>query len=388
MIYSFGAKNYFSFREGMSISFELNSKVPKSVSQGKKFTTVMGIEGANASGKTSVLKCLRFLEYFALASFENKEKDSIGIDSFFKNSLPSDFYIDFEYAGVRYIYELTLTDDEVLREALYKKVTRKTLLFERLKNEITKSVSDLQELSVMKLRSNASVISSVSRYKINKGSSDIQNVLDFFYRFFGNVGLFGMLRDSHHPIKGASEFYYDKEEAFLFAKSIITKCDLGISDIVIHRKKNSSDEYEYLPVFHHNTDCGSEENRWLTHFDQSSGTIALYNKLYLYWCALASGGVLIMDEFDVHCHPMLLPKILDLFLDPVSNPKNAQFIFTAHNSDIIDSLGKYRVVLVNKEKSESYCYRLDEIPGDLVRNDRSISPLYRDGKLGGVPNYG
>jgi len=92
-----------------------------------------------------------------------------------------------------------------------------------------------------------------------------------------------------------------------------------------------------------------------------------------------------MDEFDQNCHPMLLPPLLDLFINKESNPHGAQFLFTAHNSDVIDSLGKYRTILVSKEDGESYSYRLDEIPGDLIRNDRSISALYREGKLGGIP---
>ncbi|NOR79400.1 MAG: hypothetical protein GQ529_00990, partial [Methyloprofundus sp.] len=78
-------------------------------------------------------------------------------------------------------------------------------------------------------------------------------------------------------------------------------------------------------------------------------------------------------------------RILDLFLNDESNPKGAQFIFTAHNTEIIDWLGKYRTILVNKEDNESYCYRLDEITGSMIRNDRSIIPLYLDGKIGGIP---
>ncbi|TOA04168.1 hypothetical protein CGK40_02880, partial [Vibrio parahaemolyticus] len=41
--------------------------------------------------------------------------------------------------------------------------------------------------------------------------------------------------------------------------------------------------------------------------------------------------------------------------------------------------------LVNKEDGESYGYRLDEIPGSMIRNDRPITPLYVSGKIGGVP---
>lgn len=105
----------------------------------------------------------------------------------------------------------------------------------------------------------------------------------------------------------------------------------------------------------------------------------------MYIATLQLGGIAIVDEFDVHLHPQILPKILDLFTDPAKNPNNAQLIFSTHDTEILNTLGKYRSYLVNKTNNESFAYRLDEIPGDLVRNDRQISPIYRDGKIGGVP---
>ncbi|MDD3903839.1 MAG: ATP-binding protein, partial [Sphaerochaeta sp.] len=65
---------------------------------------------------------------------------------------------------------------------------------------------------------------------------------------------------------------------------------------------------------------------------------------------------------------------------------NAQLIFCTHNTGVMDTLGKYRVILVNKEENESFLYRLDELPGNIVRNDRSLETIYKTGKLGGTPN--
>lgn len=388
MIYSFGARNFCSFKEGMTVSFELNAKVPKTVSQGRKVSTVLGIKGANASGKTGILKALSFLSFFGSFSFNKAEETPIELESFFSNKEPSEFYIDFEFRGVRYVYELKATSDEVLREALYKKISRRSLIFERIKNEVTKKISGLDEIDLIKLRNNASLISTITRYKLKKPHEDLLNVFMFFTLFQGNVHSNGVLGDNVYSPERASKYYKENPEAFSFAKGIIAKCDMGISDIEILERSTSSNEKEYFPIFLHNTDSSVKESRWLTSFSESSGTVALYSKLYLYWSILRSGGVLVMDEFDVHCHPLLLPHLIELFIDKETNQNGAQFTFTAHSTDIIDFLGKYRVVLVNKEQSESYCYRLDEIPGDLVRNDRPITPLYRDGKIGGVPRYG
>ena len=111
----------------------------------------------------------------------------------------------------------------------------------------------------------------------------------------------------------------------------------------------------------------------------------MYYRLSRYLFSLGSGGVLIADELDLHLHPHIMPILLELFFDTETNISNAQIIFTTHNVEILDFMGKYRTLLVNKENNESYAYRLDEIPGDIIRNDRSIIPAYNSGKIGGVP---
>jgi ABC-type ATPase involved in cell division len=98
---------------------------------------------------------------------------------------------------------------------------------------------------------------------------------------------------------------------------------------------------------------------------------------------IADGSLLILDEFDTHLHAMILPEILELFTNSKINRKNSQLVITAHNTEILDSLGRYKTILVNKEKNESYCYRLDNV--SLLRQGRSISPVYSKGKIGGAP---
>ncbi|KPG98323.1 hypothetical protein AEQ67_13285 [Pseudomonas sp. RIT-PI-q] len=385
MIYSFGASNYFSFKEGMEISFELSAKTPRNVSHGKKVSTVLGVKGANASGKTNVLKAIEFIADFMTSSFELKEGDGLGFRNYFDNDRVSEFYVDFEVDSVRYSYELTAKPNLVVREAIYKKLQRKTLLVERKANRIVKRIADFSALDMVELKSNASLVSTILMYKLKGVTTEFAKIAKFFSSFSGNVTNVGVVPDEHlFDRDSVSKFYHDNEEAFEFTKKIIIDSDLGILDIVIQRRESPSGEEVYFPIFAHQVG-DSSESFFLTSRDESSGTMALYRRLGIYFCILKSGGVLVMDEFDQNCHPMLLPQLIDLFQDPSKNEKGAQFIFTAHNSEIIDCLGKYRTILVAKDRGESFCYRLDQIPGDLVRNDRSIAALYREGKIGGIP---
>ena len=385
MIYSFGASNYFSFKEGMEISFELSAKTPQKVSKGKRVSTVLGVKGANASGKTNVLKAIEFIADFITSSFEHKEGEGLGFRNYFDNDKVSDFYVDFEVDSILYSYELTAKPEMVVREAIYKKLQRKTLLVERKLNRIVKRSSDFAAIDMVELKSNASLISTILMYKLKDVSTEFSKIAGVFSNLTGNVTNVGVVPDEHLFTRDSvSKFYNDNPEALEFAKRIIIDSDLGIRDVVIQRRESPSGEEVYFPLFAHQVG-DSSESFFLASRDESSGTMALYRRLGIYYCILKSGGLLVMDEFDQNCHPMLLPQLIDLFQDPSKNTKGAQFIFTAHNSEIIDCLGKYRTVIVAKDRGESFCYRLDQIPGDLVRNDRSIAALYREGKIGGVP---
>ncbi|MDZ4333476.1 MAG: ATP-binding protein [Pseudomonas sp.] len=391
MIYSFGARNFYSFREGMRVSFELNSKVPKSISKGAKVSNVLGVKGANASGKTNILKCLNFLASFISESFKwDSERDPIDYISFFCNDEPSDVYIDFEVEGVRYIYEAEFTMQRVLRETLYRKVSRRTKIYERVGDEIKYRSAEYSVLDIIVPKSTASLISTFVMYKFKgQGVGDeLRSIHSYFSSFRSNVFSVGVHGDDVFTRELASKYYAEYPDALDFVSDLIKRCDIGISSIELHESQSpekGEDEKDYMPFFTHDVESVPAGQRWLTAWDQSSGTMALYRHLVMYWEVLQVGGVLIMDEFDIHCHSMVLPVLVNLFDDPIINPHSAQFIFTAHSSAIMDHLGKYRTILVGKTKGESFCYRLDEIPGDLIRNDRSISALYREGKIGGVP---
>jgi len=64
MILSYGAKNFFCFKEWVEISFELGSSISKELSNGENASLALCLKGNNSSGKTNGLKILSFLSYF------------------------------------------------------------------------------------------------------------------------------------------------------------------------------------------------------------------------------------------------------------------------------------------------------------------------------------
>lgn len=378
VLLEFGLKNFFCFKEGVSISFELDKNCPQSISKGKNFTSILSVKGANGSGKTNILKGLSFLGMFCSSSFQYKPDEAIGILPFFESDKPSELYAKFSIDGVTYLYEVSTTNKEVKREVLYRKVGRLKKILERKNNEIVYRISEFAQLDKINLRKNVSIISSAHQYEFK----EMEDIYQFFNHILSNVNFSGLSDAAMLDMKTLSAYMHKDKELLRFVKTLISECDIGVADIEIQNIKNEDGSDEYFPIFYHNN---KGKNYPISRHIESSGTKALFRELPLYKATLESGGVLVLDEFDRHFHPHILPKLLNLFEDPEENPKNAQLLFTTHDSEILNYLGKYRTYLVNKEDNASYAYRLDEIPGDILRNDRPILPAYNEGKIGGVP---
>lgn len=380
MLIQYGFRNYFGFKEGATVSLELPSACPKDVSAGAEFTNIICVKGKNGAGKTNLLKAFSFLSDFCTNSFSLKPDELIAFSNFYNNDDVTEFFIEFKKNDIIFRYELELTDEAVSRETLYRTEKRKTKIIERLDNSFTTLISGLSTLKSMKLRSNASFISTANQYDFD----DVEPVnitFDFFYHNMSNIGYTGLDRNTP-DLSAISKVYYENETMFNFVKELIVNCDTGVSDITIV-KREVNDKVEYRPLFTHLVDG---EEKHITYYTESSGTKSLYNQLYRYKFALQYGGVLCLDEFDINLHPHILPVLIKLFTSKESNPEGGQLLFSTHNSEILDTLGKYRTYFVDKDNNESFAYRLDEIPSDLIRNDRTMLPVYNSGKIGGVPN--
>lgn len=377
MLLNFGARNFYCFKEGIEIPLKLGKNCPEIISRGKSVSNLLCIKGANASGKTNVLKILGFFKAFCCNSFNEKPEEKIRILSFFHNPEPINLFCDFIIDKIQYHYELSVTSNEVLSELLSRKVNRLSTVLARKGNDLVECIDEFSDNKKVKQRTNASLISSAHQYEVKS----ITPIYDFFNSFTANVLFYGRY-DFSGDYRAISKYYHKNPQVFKSAIGVIREFDLGITDISINKLKAEDGSESHFPVFMHDAKVA---DNWLTYHDESLGTQTLFRTLPYFLYVLQRGGILVMDEFDTDYHPHMLKKILGYFDDNKCNSMNAQMLFSTHNTEILDYMGKYRTFFVNKESSESYGYRLDEIPGDIIRNDRSITPLYNAGKIGGVP---
>lgn len=385
MLLGYGGKNCWCFKDWMQVDLSLGDGVPLDVSMGLPASTAMCFKGANASGKTNALKIYSFLYDFVTYSFSDRADKPIMFASFFHNEDPAEFYVEFLANEIYYRYELIASKKAVLKESLFRKKneegSRETEIFVREENKITKNTFYKGHKDIL-FRDNASFISTLKQYNL----PEISDIYDFFFRTAVNVGYFGINERGENDPQGLTNYYYQHPEELNFTIEKIKFFDTGIKNIEIKTRTDEQGQTFAYPIFYH--ELSDNKTQGLAFGEESRGTQALYCKLENYYSVLNKGGVLILDEFDVNLHPDILPYLLDWFIKAENNPKHAQILFTTHNTDIMDILGRYRTYLFEKENGESFCYRLDEPKSPSMRNDRPISIPYRKHLIGGFPKIG
>ncbi len=405
MIYSFSFKNYCSFAEKVTVSFEeirkgveTNNNMFINTPLGTRLSKIMIVIGSNASGKTNALKALAFVAWYVRNSFSQLvgEKTDIPTDSFLFNEKQNDvseFELVFEQNKNVYKYILHLCRTHVVKEELYRKEETNffNYLFKRNWNpQIEASDIVVQNLNlkpeILKkiLRKNVSLVAAAVAIK----NEDLLGIAEYFERIVCNVRRKGKIWNpatlGESGLSEATKTYAQNEELFNKVKEFLRNSDLGLDSVSIDSTLLGIDgKKSYLPFGLHKVD---DKEYKLDMNYESSGTKNIFVLLSLLLPVIEKGGIAVIDELEVDLHPHALPKIIELFVNPAINPNNSQLFFTSHSMDILNYLEKEQVILVEKDsRCRSSLFRLDELKG--VRRDDNIYAKYMSGAYGGVPNF-
>lgn len=118
--------------------------------------------------------------------------------------------------------------------------------------------------------------------------------------------------------------------------------------------------------------------------EESDGTVRILDLLEI--LLSEENKTYIVDELDRCLHPSLTYKFVELFLK-LAEKKNIQLIVTTHESRLMDFdlLRRDEIWFVNKRKNgESDIYSLEEYN---TRFDQKIDKAYLEGRYGGVPIF-
>ncbi|MBM3564998.1 MAG: abortive infection protein [Alphaproteobacteria bacterium] len=386
-------ENFFSIKKEVVLNFVVAQNatdpdgrfarpIPTSSS---RFPKAIVLFGANASGKTNVLRSVAFLADFVRNSSTWPPENAIPylpFDHATPDSPNTRFTVEFDAAFFRedesrkiYIYELEINSlrQVVVAEKLRYFPERKgRWLFQRSNDEIEAGKDfDLPKRDPVrkKVRKNTSIISTLAQF-----NHHFALAIRAGLGVATNVGLPGKINFNETAV---TKLYRADNEAFVALKRYVNKFDFGITDIDIRPRTDGE-----TPRFYH-----SGLSTPVDYVFESQGTQNFYKSFLPLALTLRHGGVAVMDELDSDIHPLLLPEIVRLFQSPESNRFDAQLIMSCHNPILFEILNKEEIFFTEKDdKGQTHAYGLKDI--QAVRRDTNIYAKYLAGAFGAVPRIG
>ena len=341
--------------------------------------------GANASGKSNIIKAFRFFKDFTVNSFGNaKAGRSAGIENFRLNSEsiaePSSFELIFLCNENRYRYGFEVFNSSVSMEWLYCKSIRKRskeieLFFRDADGtRVHGSYDRMQEIVRKQYVRSDTLCLSLAAWLNDPTATKIM-------RWMSDTAILSCSDEKSMWDDAMSHF--DDNEIRQRISSFSKSADLGIESI------KKMDNHLVSTHIQYDTD-GKTAKEIIFPFteNESEGTIKYFGLAYPIIHALDTGGRLIIDELDSKLHPLLVSGIVGLFSSAGTNPHHAQLIFTTHDTALLGAKLFRRDQVWFTEKdiySASSLYSLSEYK---VRSGAAFERDYLSGRYGATPILG
>ena len=425
MIINFSIQNFGSVKDKQIISFEADKSthledyyVIQTIG-GLRLLKLGLIYGANASGKTTVLKALEFLRNLVLEP-EEKKTESLDFNPFMFDSITphenSILSIDFIQNNTRYFYEVEFNKQAIAREELNFYNPNKATVFKRT-TDMNKQFSEISFGSKIKkdrtfektLESNTLWNNTVlgGFLKTNMELKELKDATDWFSNYLKPLIFTGTKLDGYVTSQ-INKSEIRKEDV----TNILRKADFNISDILI--KEEEKDIPDGLIEFLENqikapgekikelksrgkiTSVNLEFEHTINNKkynlpfeNESQGTKRYYGFAGILSILIRNSIVFPIDELEASLHPDLFVYFLLSFL---VNSKNSQIIATTHNREILNNKDIFRndaIWITDKtEKCATELYSIADFDSSVIRDTSNIFNAYKVGRLGGVPNLG
>jgi hypothetical protein len=411
MLLRFRFSNFRSFRDEQELSLvaaaalkETRSTLvfhPRQTKEG--VLPVAATYGANASGKTNVIRALWYVVQVISDSYRRWKPDGqIELEPFLggkKARVASRFEIDFLLDGIRHSYGFRLDSRAILEEWLfvYPKSKKQSWFYRRHGKPISFSA---------KMPGANKAIEALTRKNSLFLSAAAQNNHDALMPIFGWFSGLRFVADAMAPRHAYSAFTAELCAEPRFAKDVarlLRAADIGIVDLKIekeavpeevkkvmvavaealHREIPSSqrDGLKRIRLVHRL----GEEIAPFMEGNESAGTLAYLRVLGPVLKALGEGAVLCVDELDARLHPILASQIIQLFNDPSTNRKGAQLIFNTHDATLLSRANLRRDQIWFTEKGSDGSSHLYPLTDFKPRQNENLENGYLQGRYGAIP---
>ncbi len=422
MLIQFSVKNYKIFADEVKISMVASKD--DTLRENNVFDSGFGhhllksavIYGANASGKTKLIKAMGFMRNLVENSGTYQSNGKINVENFRLNTQnekePSLFEVIFIEKNEMYRYGFEVTKEKIISEWLFVRQNndkpKETELFYRNEQNFEYNKAKFKVKNLIdddKVKHNTLLLS----------RADVDNEKTA-------KKVFHWITDKWRTISGLNSNNYlgftaSKLEDQVFKNQIISflkDADLGIQDlkpklmdledlpkqlqelILKESEGKGTKIYADVTTFRKKYN-GLKEPIGLVEFsmedDESSGTGKYFALSAPILDSLLNGHIFVVDELDAALHPNLVCKIVELFNSPKTNPKNAQLIFNTHNTNLLspDAQLFRRDQIWFTEKNHyggATLYSLADFKTDTVRKEDNYEKNYISGRYGAIPFLG
>ena len=417
MINKFSFENVFSFKEAQTLSLIASAKKERLFDDSQNYVEEMKdlktlstavLYGANASGKSNLIKALLQFRNFIFFGNQNLDSREFAIPNFQldaeKAKLPVQFEVECYWKGKSYRYGFSLFNSGIEEEWLYVKEKRESEVFYRQKQNFTIQAKNkiLHELTSKKMVHSKAFLDTIGALFNDASCAGFLDWINHF-NIISGIEDHAYKEYTVRRMKESREFSQKVVELIKFA-------DFGIEDISINSipgqnikftvGDNSAVEVEPGTVddlmskrFVMNSNGLPELKEFHFGVFESAGTQKFAHIAGPILDVLEKGSVLVIDELDTKLHPELTERLVLLFHNKEINKNHAQLIFTSHNTNLLDAkiLRRDQIFLVEKDSfGASNLYSLADFKkdGKATRNDENIELNYLKGKYGALPFLG
>ena len=378
MVLEIRLSNMFSFRDEVILDLQAAKIQTKKARElegnlfsvdGEQMLKSVALFGANASGKSNVIKAIRACVNMVRSSHNYNVDTRFAISPFkFEDyaNKPSSFYIRFLLNGVEYEYSFSFMHDEIITETLfYYPNARKSLVFSRDESRGTEKKDIYEFKTVIKRPFDVADNTSKKTLYISRASQMDREIAQKIFLFFCNDIV---LDYQVANIDSLDNLFKERKEQML---EVLRTAD---SDIVDFKIQNNA-----ITTFHRTNPSVAFDFET----EESEGTKTLFRMMVRVIGIIHEGKMLLVDEIDNSLHTQLVEFVIGMF----NHSDHAQLIYTTHNTHLLntDFQRRDQVYFVNKrEDGSSDLYSLFDFKD--FRDTLDMEKAYLQGRFDAIPS--
>jgi uncharacterized protein len=414
MLIEFKVANFRSFHEEQTFSMVADSKRDKSHPENLipcgdfNLLKTAAIYGANASGKSNLIKAMGTMQWLVRNSATSLKPDELipRIDPFRldpdSKKMPSRFAVIVLIDGIQHNYAFSVTPQRVCEEQL---TVDGDLWFHRRVSDDGKEMSwkfagPLKAIEILlkeRTRDNCLVLSRGADLNVK----ELWPLYIWFLRFW----VWDLSESQTAMLQWSAEKLREKPDYQEKVLALLRQADLGIGRLDYEAVPEASeksilaglltDQKDKTPRVKvrtlHQAMGQNEGELFDLEEDESNGTKRFFTLLYpLIEFMFEDSWLMAIDELDCSLHPMLTRKLIELVHSPQWNKKGGQLVFATHDTTLMDPslLRRDQIWLVDKnEKGASELFSLHDFK-NRPRISEAFARNYLAGRYGAVPRFG